>query len=326
MSGITSADFKSCEENPNNCAECDADLYPFPVALAGQSVLFDGPATVRICKGPGQMLKSMSVAMLDHVHSYWYEFYELDYRAKNSQDGGVCEDHNNKGSCRQLCLTDSVAQQTDGCGRCKQAGAFGGGKWVLPILTATQIVHGGNVAPNHRVSFVVNSASDVQMCKHDNHTIDGPGNTDGWNEHEVCAAFGENGAAREPRACNFPGLDGTDKFNPTDVYISEGVSIFCGGLLPDTLYSLSSHCYITNCKSSNAGSSYRRLLQVDDHDVVLEAGDGEQMHVPAKGIEFFHVVGDSTTAATPSDNEVAGLGSTIAITCVQHILCNARLC
>lgn len=288
-----------------SCGEC---AQPFPLALAGQSVLFDGPAIVRICSDADTVVKSMSVSMLDHVHPYWYEFYQNDYRA-------VAADCEARGNCRRPC-TGSIAQSTAGCGQCKEAGAFGAGQWILPILTATQIVSDGNVAPDHRVSFIQNSANDVRMCKHDNASRDGFGNTDGWNEHEVCSGA----TANTPRACGFPGLDGTAKFNPdindaNQVYISEGVSIFCGGLLPDTLYSLSSHCYITNCQS-NYGNSARRLLQVaGEHDVVMSAGDGEPRHTAAKGIEFFHIVGDTTTATDTDDNNtVAGLGTTIAIT------------
>lgn len=300
---VTSKSF-DCETDPDaDCGDCG---YAFPLALAGQSVLFDGPATVRICSNATTVLKSMPVAMLDHVHSYWYEFYQNDYRA-------VAADCEARGNCRRPC-TGTPTQSAAGCGQCKEAGAFGAGKWILPILTATQIVSDGNVAPDHRVSFIQNSANDVRMCKHDNASTDGFGNTDGWNEHEVC-----NGAtANTPRACGFPGLDGTAKFNPdtndaNQVYISEGVSIFCGGLLPDTLYSLSSHCYITNCQS-NGGNSARRLLQVaGEHDAVVTAGDGEPRHIAAKGIEFFHIQGDSLTA-TDDDSTIAGLGSTIAIT------------
>lgn len=58
----------------------------------------------------------------------------------------------------------------------------------------------------------------------------------------------------------------------------------------------------------------RRLFGFDEHDVVVEGGE-PQRHSAAAGARFFHVLGDTTTTTTESD--VVGLGSTIAITCVQ---------
>jgi len=99
------------------------------------------------------------------------------------------------------------------------------------------------------------------------------------------------------------------------VYVSAGISLFCGALLPDRLYSISAHCYITNCQAesdTNSNNYVRRLLQfAEEHDVVVDSIE-EERHVPAAGAKFFKIMGDTSTTATDSD--VVGLGSTIAIT------------
>lgn len=231
--------FDVCETG-GVCPECENQ--PFPLALAGQSVMFDGPQTVRICHNATHVKKSMDVYMLDFVHTYWFEFYEYDYRARPSThaDGGGCSETGagGAGNCRRACDGISNPNQVEeGCGKyCGHFSAFGGGKWITPILTATAISKNGDIVPSLQDGLIANSLSDAKMCKHDNATTDGFGSVDGWSQDDVC-----NGQdAKIPQHCGFSGLEGSS-FSSTSKRISAGLSIFAGGLLPNTLYSLSAH-------------------------------------------------------------------------------------
>lgn len=228
---------------------------------------------------------------------------------------------------------NEIAQVDQGCYSCKNAGAFGAGRWVLPILAATPLVRGGQVTEQMASLIVDGTSANVQVCKHEHAKANDAtsfGSTIGFDQHNVC-----NGTvAKEPRYCGFPGLTENDQleFSPNHdenpVYVSAGLSLFCGALLPGRLYSISAHCYITNCQAENSGSNsnyVRRLLQfADEHDVVVDSVQ-EDRHTPAAGAKFFKVEAEPTTP-TATNNEVAGLGSTIAITCVPHCVCNTHLC
>ena len=244
--GISSKDsrFDVCEAG-GVCPECEN--YNFPLALAGQSVMFDGAQTVRICHNATHVKKSMDVYMLDFVHTYWFEFYEYDWRARPDDlntpevEGGCSETSTGAGNCRRACDGLSNPNQVEeGCGKyCEHFSAFGGGRWITPILTASAISKNGDIVPSLQDGIIANSLSDAKMCKHDNANasdISTFGSVDGWSQDDVC-----NGQdAKTPQHCGFSGLEGST-FSSTSKRISAGLSIFAGGLLPNTLYSLSAH-------------------------------------------------------------------------------------
>lgn len=250
------------------------------------------------------------------------DYYENDWRANpdhNSENN--CE---TKGSCRQRCIA-GVAQKDEGCGSCMNAGAFGAGQWVLPILAATPLVRGGQVVEQMASLIVDDGSANVQVCKHSGAQEGNPdsyGSTTGYDQHNVCNSSHPLKHANKPRYCGFPGLtDSSLEFSPqftgeNRVYVSAGISLFCGALLPDRLYSISAHCYITNCQAdsdTDSNNYVRRLLQfAEEHDVVVDSIE-EERHVPAAGAKFFKIEADTTTT-TASDSDVIGLGSTIAIT------------
>ena len=245
-------------------------------------------------------------------------FYEHDYRA-------TAADCASKGACRQVCGGVNELQQVkEGCSACKSAGAFGAGKYVLPILSATPLVRNGKVTEGMASLIVDASSANVQVCKHPGAQEGNPesyGDVTGYNRNTVCNASHPNNHANLPRYCGFPGLVDSGEFSPSHstnpVHISAGLSLFCGALLPDRVYSISAHCYITNCQAesnSNSSDYVRRLLAfADANDVSIESVQGDERHVPAAGAKMFHVLGETTTSTT-SDSDVIGLGSTIAIT------------
>lgn len=247
------------------------------------------------------------------------DFYANDWRADPTKSN--CAD---KESCRQPCVANSIAQADEGCSSCMNAGAFGAGQYVLPILAATPLVRGGKVVEQMASLIVDDSSANVQVCKHSGAEEGNPdsyGNTTGYDEHNVCNSTHPLNHANKPRYCGFPGLNDSSlefsPYHPTNpVYVSAGISLFCGALLPDRLYSISAHCYITNCQAdsdTNSNNYVRRLLQfAEEHDVVVDSIE-EQRHVPAAGAKFFKIEADTTTT-TASDSDVIGLGSTIAIT------------
>lgn len=205
------------------------------------------------------------------------------------------------------------------------AGAFGAGQWVLPILAATPLVRGGQVVEQMASLIVDDGSANVQVCKHSGAQEGNPdsyGSTIGYDQHNVCNSSHPLNHANKPRYCGFPGLtDSSLEFSPqftgeNRVYVSAGISLFCGALLPDRLYSISAHCYITNCQAdsdTDSNNYVRRLLQfAEEHDVVVDSIE-EERHVPAAGAKFFKIEADTTTT-TASDSDVIGLGSTIAIT------------
>merc|ERR1712224_616102 len=150
-----------CEEG-QACPECDfnsGDINPtsahaFPRGLLGQSVLFDRATQVVICKNDGTAKRVIEVRMLDFVHPLWMSFYEEDDRATASN----CA---NFGSCRQKC-EGNLEQTEQGCAVCKQAGSFGNGKYVLPLLSATPIVLDGSV-PQTSSTILDGGAANVQV-------------------------------------------------------------------------------------------------------------------------------------------------------------------
>ena len=256
------------------------------------------------------------------------DYYQNDWRANpDYKSENNCD---TLGSCRRQCGgPNEAAQKAEGCYSCKNAGAFGAGQWVLPILAATPLVRGGKVVEQMASLIVDDGSANVQVCKHSGAQEGNPdsyGNTTGYDQHNVCNSSHPDNHANKPRYCGFPGLtDPSLEFSPNHVgsngnpanpvYVSAGISLFCGALLPDRLYSISAHCYITNCQAesdTNSNNYVRRLLQfAEEHDVVVDSIE-EERHVPAAGAKFFKIMGDTSTTATDSD--VVGLGSTIAIT------------
>jgi len=232
---------ETCAEDGSPCAECAFDgnsirgdlKSGFPRGLIGQSVLFDRATKVVICNSDGTAKRVLDVRMLDFVHSVWTIFYEEDARAK-------ADNCNTFGTCQRPC-TGSLTQIEQGCGRCKQSGSFGNGKFVLPILSATPIVLQGAV-PTISSTIIDSGHRNVEVCKHAGADASNPssyGNPVGFNENNVCNST----LAKTPRHCGFPGLDQNNEFNE-NAYISAGASVFCGALLANTLYSISAHWYV----------------------------------------------------------------------------------
>ena len=258
------------------------------------------------------------------------DYYENDWRANRDH---ITENNcDTRGSCRRQCGGDNggstESRRLHTAARMPVHSVQGSGSY--PFMAATPLVRGGQVVEQMATLIVDDGSANVQVCKHSGAQEGNPdsyGNTTGYDQHNVCNSSHPLNHANKPRYCGFPGLeDPSLEFSPNHVgsngnpsnpvYVSAGISLFCGALLPDRLYSISAHCYITNCQAdsdTNSNNYVRRLLQfAEEHDVVVDSIE-EERHVPAAGAKFFKIEADTTTT-TASDSDVIGLGSTIAIT------------